>query len=125
MPTIIDNINLQARELGISQPVIARLTGISLPTVKRIMAGRYSGARLADVEAIARVLGLELQSVVRTDADTLRLKRAEQKAAKIAKQVQATSALEAQGVDEATLRGIRNEIVHGLMAGPKSKLWTD
>lgn len=125
MAFIIDNIIMQARQLGMTYPVIARRSGISLPTVKRIMGGRYKDAQLASIEAIARAVGMSLHSAVDTDADTMRLRQAEKKAEKIARQVQATSALEAQGVDSATLKSIRNKIVHELLTGAKMNLWAD
>ena len=57
---ILAALDDRRRELGMSMSVLARRSGVSLPTLQRVLRGR-NGGMLATLEAIARALGTELR----------------------------------------------------------------
>lgn len=108
---------------------LAVRSGVSEPTVKRMLGGRVDaaggggGASFAHVAAVAEALGMPLTAEP-VDADDMRLAAAREKAERIARLVQGTSALEAQAVDEAEYRRLVERSVHELLAGPPRRLWS-
>lgn len=105
---------------------LAVRSGVSEPTVKRMLGGRAdagAGASFAHVAAVAEALGMPLTAEP-VDADAMRLAAAREKAERIARLVQGTSALEAQAVDEAEYRRLVERSVHELLAGPPRRLWS-
>jgi transcriptional regulator with XRE-family HTH domain len=112
------------RELGITHAMIAAHSGVSEPTVKRILGGRMEEASFANVMAIAGALGISIK-VFEADAHDMRVRQARSKAERIAKMVQATSGLEGQGLDDSDYRRLVERTFHQLMAGSDRKLWSD
>lgn len=117
---LVSRLRTERRVLGMSYAVVARRSGVSEPTVKRIFGGK--GASFENVVAVAEALGLPVL-IGEGRRDALRLEQAELKAQRIARMVQATSALEAQAVDSATVQHLVERSVHELMAGSKRRLW--
>lgn len=103
---------------------IAQRSGVSLPTVRRILRGRLAEASFVNVAKVAEVLGAPV-GLAETDTDELRRRQARSKAERIARLVQGTSALESQAVDTATYNTIVERSFHELLAGPKRRLWSD
>src|SRR5262249_52508550 len=62
-PIPFDSGVLQRRrqELGLSYELLAQRSGVSRPTVQRILSGRYPTASFASVVALGYALGLELR----------------------------------------------------------------
>jgi transcriptional regulator with XRE-family HTH domain len=111
------------RALGLSHAAVAARSGVSEPTVKRILGGHASEASFANVIAVARALGVGID-FERPDIDELRRRQARMKAEQVAKLVQGTSALEDQAVDDATYRQIVEKTYHELLAGSPRRLWS-
>src|SRR5262245_46621021 len=81
--------------LGMSYSVLASRSGISEPTVKRVLGGRIAEASFANVVAIAEALGVSL-GIEEADPDEICRQQARRKAERVARLVQGTSALESQ-----------------------------
>jgi transcriptional regulator with XRE-family HTH domain len=121
----ITQLNLQRKRLGMSYAALAKQSGVSVPTVTRILSGAPSSAHFDHVLAIAAALGLGIETRIETPARDLRARRARHKAARLVNLVQGTSALEAQAVDDDALRDMVERTVHELLAGPARNLWAD
>lgn len=122
--TISARLDDRRRRLGMTCSALAARSGVSEPTVKRILAGRAGAASLAHVAAVAEALGMPLTTDP-VDADEYRAQAARRKAERIARLVQGNSALEAQAVDPDEHRRLVERSVHELLAGPARRLWSD
>jgi len=117
------------KQLGMSRAALAKLAGVSEPTVTRVLTGREPSPGVATLQALALALQIEFrigQNVEIRDvipAQKYREQRAREKAKRLVSLVQGTMALEAQAVDESTVREMVKQTVHELMAGPNRKLW--
>ena len=120
---IIHDLNKRRRRLGMSRADVARLSGVSVPTVQRILGKQDHDATLSNLLAIAEALGLGLD--IRPDAKVaaLREQQARRKAERLVGMVQGSSALEGQAVDQETYERMVKQTVHELLAGPSRKLW--
>lgn len=107
-----------------SYSVVAARSGVSEPTVKRILGGHLAEASFANVAAIAQALGASL-GIVESDVDELCRQQARRKAEQIARLVQGTSALESQAVDAASYHQLVERSYHELMAGSRRRLWSE
>ncbi len=113
------------RELGLSYELIARRSGVSRPTVQRILSGRHAAASFANIVAIAESLGLGLRFDFILDARELKPQQAERKAKKLVALVQGTSGLEGQAVDEKAIESMVEQTTHELLAGSTRRLWSE
>ncbi len=116
-------LNRRRRELGVTYAALAQRSGLSVPTVRRILAGGGESASLSSVLAIARVLGVGLTFSAESDADQFLERQAREKAERLVGMVHASCALEGQGMDEDTREQMVRRTVHELLAGSKRKLW--
>ncbi len=123
LPSLTKRLDSRRRRLGMSHSALAARSGVSEPTVKRILSGRAGEVSLANVAAVAEALGVSLEFGER-DIDTMREEQAAKKAAQIARMVQGTSALECQGVDAKTLRQLVRRSERELLTGSKRRLWS-
>ncbi len=121
--TIVEELAARRRALGMSFPQLAERSGVSEPTVKRILGGHAGSASYAGVAAIAEAMGMPLRSDP-INPDEFRERAALEKAERLARLVQGTSALEAQGVPPAEFRRLVARSVHELLAGPPRRLWS-
>lgn len=103
---------------------LAERSGVPEPTVKRILGGGLASASFGSVVAIAEALGLAV-GVVETSSEEFCRRRAREKARRIARLVQGTSALESQAIDEREYERLVERSFHELMAGPKRRLWAE
>ena len=110
--------------LGMSFAALASRSGVSEPTVKRILGGKLGTASFANVEAIARALGATL-GMDETDADELCRREARRKAERVARLVQGTNALESQAVGAEAYSRLVEKSYHELLAGSKRRLWSE
>ena len=126
-PTAFDFGTLQKRrrELGLSYELLAQRSGVSRPTVQRILSGRFPSASFASVVAIAGALGLELRFTSTDTPKQLKQEQARKKAKKLVAVVQGTCGLEGQGVDLIGFDAMVEQTTHELLAGSKRRLWSD
>ena len=103
-------------------PALAERSGVAEPTVKRILSGRLAEASFEKVAAIADALGMPLMAEP-VDADDFREQVARQKAERVARLVQGTSALEAQAVDADQYRKLVERSMRELLTGSRRLLW--
>jgi hypothetical protein len=98
-------------------------SGVSLPTVHRILHNGGEDTTYRNLTAVARALGLDFVLESTSDEQTFAEQQAQTKAGIIVRMVQGTSAIESQGVDSDTYQQMVRQTVHELMAGPRRKLW--
>lgn len=121
--TIAEELAARRRELGMSFPQLAERSGVSEPTAKRILGGHAASASYASVAAVAEALGMPLGSNP-IDPDEFRERVALEKAKRLARMVQGTSALEAQAVSPAEFSRLVDQSVHELLARSPRRLWS-
>jgi transcriptional regulator with XRE-family HTH domain len=107
-----------------SRPLLAQRSGVSLPTVNRILGGDAGHTAYATLKAVARALGMDFELKSTIGEQDFAEQQARAKAEVIARMVQGTSALESQAVDADTYRQIVGQTVHLLMAGSRRRLWS-
>ena len=111
------------KALRMSHKLLALRSGVSLPTVVRIVHNGGEHATYSNLTAVARALGMDFHLRADFDEQTFAERQAEEKARTIVGMVQGTSALESQAVDSGTYQQMVKQTVHELMAGPRGKLW--
>ena len=124
MPIAIsaDRLRHRREALGMSFGVLAARSGVSEPTVKRILGGQRAEASFSNVAAIVQALGASF-GMDEVDTEELCRQQARRKAEHIARLVQGTSALESQAVDAAAYHQLIERSYHQLMAGSRRRLW--
>jgi transcriptional regulator with XRE-family HTH domain len=123
MANLFQNLERRRRELGMTYATVAARSGVSLPTVQRILSGQHPSATFVNVNAIARALDLDIALEPRTPADEFREQQAAKRARQLVGLVQATSALEGQALDPGAVERMVRQTVHDLLAGSPRKLW--
>jgi transcriptional regulator with XRE-family HTH domain len=129
-------LEARRRELKMSRACLAHRSGVSAPTVYRILAGGLENAHFRYVLAIARALGMSihydpidkeepLRFRPRIDASALVRQEARRKAKSLVRMVQATSGLEGQGVDSIAEKNMVRQTVAELMAGSRRRVWSE
>ena len=123
--SLYEKLETRRRELGLSQSVLSERSGVSLPTVQRILSGHGRAASFENTLAIAQVLGMQFDAVTVIPAKELLRQQALKKAERLVRMVQGTSALEAQGVSAQHLGQMIKKTVHELLAGSRRRLWAE
>ena len=118
----LDRLIRRRKALGMSFAVLAARSGVSEPTVKRMLGGQIADSSFANVAAVAHALGCSFD-LDEPDVDELCNQQARKKAEQIARLVQGTSALESQAVDAETYRRLVEKSYHELLAGSRRRLW--
>ncbi|MFZ4431534.1 MAG: helix-turn-helix domain-containing protein [Phycisphaerales bacterium] len=124
LPIPVGRLKHRREALGMSHATVAARSGVSEPTVKRILGGQLAEASFANVVAIAEALGMTV-GLGETDAEELCRQQARRKAEQIARLVQGTSALESQAVDQTAYERLVERSFHELMAGSRRRLWAE
>ena len=101
---------------------LAARSGVSEPTVKRILGGHLGEASFANVAAVAAALGAPFE-LAAIDVEAFRRQQARTKAEAIARLVQGTSALEAQALYRVAYERLVERTYHELLAGSGRRLW--
>lgn len=123
--TDLRKLDLRRRQLGMSRATLARRAKVSIPTIHRILTGKETAPSVPTVEAIAVALGMAVQIVETVDADELRERQANLRAARLVGMVQGTMGLEAQGVDQKTIESLTKRNANRLLAGSGRRLWDE
>lgn len=120
--SLLDELEQRRRMLRMTYGQLARVSGVSVPTLTRTLSGKNANASFTSVLAIARALGISFD-LKEEPASSFLEKAAERKAASLVSMVQGTSGLEAQAISEEQLEAMRRQTVHELLAGSRRKLW--
>jgi len=111
--------------LGMTHKALAKRSGVSLATVKRVLSGEHGVTGFIQVVKVTEALGLTLEIKPQATVESLQLSQATHKAQHIVSLTQATSSLESQGLDDTAYGRLVREWTHRLMSGSKRKLWID
>ena len=122
---LLKNLDDRRRELGLSYELLSKRSGVSRPTVQRILSGHHAAASFASIVAIAESMGLAIRFDSTVDARDFKRDQAQRKATRLVALVQGTSGLEGQAVDKNAVEAIVEQTTHELLAGPKRKLWSE
>ena len=109
-------------QLGITIENLAKLSGISIRTLNRVLANE--DVKLSTIEKITNFLGLDFAGNEMVPIEELRKRRAKNKAIFMASLVQGTSALEMQGLDSDSVNNIISMYEKAFLEGEyKKALW--
>ncbi len=122
---LFEKLDCRRRELGLSQSALAEQSGVSLPTVQRILTGHSTAVSLENAVAIAQALGMQWDVVPTVPAQAVLEQQAQKKAEQLVGMVQGTSALEAQAVSPRHLGLMVQKTVQELLAGSRRRLWAE
>ncbi len=117
-------LSTRRRKLGITIGALARLSGVPVATVNRILANPAS-VRFEHVDTVGRVLGVNFRDARKRKVEQVLRDRAYEKARYVARVVQGTQGLEAAGVDASGYDRLVEVAAETLLAGKKRKLWDD
>jgi transcriptional regulator with XRE-family HTH domain len=131
-------LEARRRELKMSRASLARRSGVSMPTVFRLLSAPagLENASLRCVLAIAKALDMVIRFDPEDPVDPLRFRpkvpvdvvmerEAKRKAERLVAMVQATSGLEGQAVPQATVRSMVRKTTCELLAGSARRIWSD
>ena len=118
---ILEQLEHQRKLLGMSMRVLSERSGLSLPAVQLILAGKKS-CNLSSLAALSEVLGADI-NVKFQKPSKLKRQQAREKADLLIAAAQGSAALEAQAVGEKVLNRARREIEKRLLSGPPLRLW--
>ncbi len=120
---LFEKLESRRKELGLSQSALAERSGVSLPTVQRILSGHSPAASFENTVAIAQAVGMLLDAVPILPAQEILEQQALKKAERLVRMVQGTSGLEAQAVSGRHLGQMIKKTVQELLAGSRRRLW--
>lgn len=127
--TLAQSLEGRRRALEMSRRLLAKRSGVSLPTVTRILTGLEKSPRVTSIMALAQALGVEVrfshdvQVVEVQGVREMQKEQALRKARRVAQHVQGTMALEAQAVSPETIDDMVDENSIELLAGSRRRLW--
>jgi len=116
--------------LGMTKSAVAQRANVSLPTVRRILAGEVANPTVPNLHAIARALGIvvRLGDTIAIEepqpAEEYRRMQALEKARRLVRMVQGTMALEGQAVDGPAVDQMIEQTMCKLLAS-KRRLWSE
>jgi transcriptional regulator with XRE-family HTH domain len=117
-------LDTRRRKLGVTIGSLARLSGVPVATVNRILRDPAT-ARFEKVAAVGCVLGVDYANARKVSVKRVLRDRAAVKARYVAAVVQGTQGLEAAGVDAAGYERLVAVATQTLLAGNKRKLWDE
>lgn len=120
-PVFQSNLDRRRRQLGMSQSQLASRAGVSISTVRRVLAN-HRDARFESVARVARALGFCVDLMPEHDVREMRQNEARRKAERLVRMVQGSSGLEGQAVDDDAIDEMIARTVHELLASRK-RLW--
>tara|TARA_R110002049_G_scaffold143574_1_gene305727 strand:+ start:2232 stop:2603 length:372 start_codon:yes stop_codon:yes gene_type:complete len=119
---ILQQLEKRRKEVGMSRSILAKRSGVSLPTVNRILSDHSTSASFANVLAIASALDMKITAEKESPNSDFRKNQAMKKARYLVRLVQGTSALEGQGLDQDELEEMIDRTSMELLP-TKRKLW--
>jgi transcriptional regulator with XRE-family HTH domain len=123
-PSIGSSLDDRRRGLGMTIPQLARRSRVSTATVSRVLRGEPTVAT-GHVCAVADALGMQVGLRPRVSVHAMLRRAAQAKARRAAKLVQATSALEGQGLSRRQFEAMVERTERELQAAGGKTLWAD
>ena len=121
---LLKKVKKRKDSIGLTIDNIAKLTNLGNRTVARFFAGE--DVKLSTLEKITEVLGLDFAGEELINIDTLRERRAKEKALYIVSLVQDTSSLEKQGLNNKELELLIKDTQMQFLTGEYQKhLWVN
>jgi len=119
---LLNRVKQRKKLMGLTLDNISKLSHLGNRTVTRFFNGE--DVKLSTVEKVTNMMGLDFSGNEVTDIQTLKDKRAEEKALYIISLVQDTSALEMQGLESDELNILLQETKEQFLTGEYQKsLW--
>lgn len=119
---LIDKIITRKKQINITAENLAIFSGVSVRTINRLL--KNEDVKLSTVENVTNFLGLDFAGNELVSLSNLKRQRAHEKAIFLASIVQATSALEMQGLEDASLNKIIASYEKEFLTGSyKNTLW--
>ena len=113
-------------QLGMSQAVLSKRSGVPQATISHIERGDTSiGLKVISQVLDAMSSQLIVLPLMTSSIDSMRREQAEKKADEHIEYLKGTMALEEQTPDDEFLNALREQEIQRLLFGPKSKLWKD
>ena len=116
-------LNSRRRELEMTFAALAERSGLSLPTVQRILAGKQE-PNSGHLRSLAEAMGMELMLVPKVRPAQMKLAQARANARRLVAMTQANAALEAQAVGQKMRQELVDRTVQELLAKPRQLLWS-
>ena len=124
---LMDQIAARKKQLGMSYAALATRSGVSEPTLKRMLSqdeAESHSPRLDRLAAVMEALGMSLMAGPALPVDEFRFREADAKARRLVRLVQGTSALEEQAVDSDVFERMVEDARRELLDGSSRRLWT-
>ena len=118
-------LDKRRRHVRMSYAVLARRSGVSMPTLIRTLSGHNPHISFESLLSIAAALGMQLKLEPLISTSQFLESEAEKKARQIVGMVQGTSGLESQAVGDESRDDLIRQTVHELLAGSPRKLWEE
>jgi len=119
---LLEKVKIRKSSIGMTLDNISKLSHLGNRTVTRFFSG--DDVKLSTVEKVTNVLGLDFAGNEVIDINTLKDKRASEKALYIVSLVQDTSALEMQGLESNEIDTLLQETKKQFLTGEYQKnLW--
>ena len=119
---LLQKVRIRKEEIGITLDNLSQLSNLGYRTISRFFSG--DDVKLSTVEKITNILGLDFAGNEVVDIETLKNKRAKQKALYIVSLVQDTSSLEMQGLEKDNLNILIEDTKNQFLTGDyKKNLW--
>ena len=119
---VLEKVKQRKETIGLTLDNISKLSHLGNRTVARFFAGE--DVKLSTLEKITEVLGLDFAGNETVDIETLKEKRATEKALYIVSLVQDTSALEMQGLGSDAINSLIEDTKAQFLTGAYQKnLW--
>ena len=116
-------LNSRRKELDMTFAALAERSGLSLPTVQRILAGKQEPTSV-HLKSLAEAMGMALVVMSKVNPTKLKRQQAQAKARRLVGLSQGTAALEGQAVGQKTLDKLVDQTARELLARPKQLLWS-
>ena len=119
---VLEKVKTRKENIGLTLDNISKLSHLGNRTVTRFFAGE--DVKLSTLEKITTIMGLDFAGNELIDIETLRDKRAKEKAIYIVSLVQDTSALEMQGLENNEIQLLIEDTKKQFLTGEYQKnLW--
>ena len=119
---VLEKVKKRKEQIGLTLDNISKLSHLGNRTVTRFFSGE--DVKLSTLEKITNIMGLDFAGNELVDIETLKEKRAKEKAIYIVSLVQDTSALEMQGLEDKAIQSLIQDTKEQFLTGEYQKnLW--